>query len=77
VHTLLNIACLTLQEGGRVSIVRRVANSPDNARGRGLVFAHEIHAQNVVFWRDNPFSNGNLDLWAIYREADTRIQWAL
>ena len=58
-----------------MSIVKRVAYFPDNARGRGLVFAHEIHAQNVVFWEDNPFSDSNVDLWAIYREADTRIQW--
>jgi hypothetical protein len=64
-----------LQEGGRVSYVKRVANSPDNANGKGLVFAHEIYAQNVVFWEDNPFSQANVNLWTIYREADTRIQW--
>jgi hypothetical protein len=58
-----------------VSYVKRVARSPDNAKGKGLVFAHEIHPQNVVFWEDDPFSQSNVNLWAIYREADTRIQW--
>jgi hypothetical protein len=66
---------VVLQEGGRVSCVKRVAKSPDNANGKGIVFAHEIYSQNVVFWKDNPFSKGNVNLWAIYREADTRIQW--
>jgi hypothetical protein len=64
-----------VQEKGRVSCVKRVQRSPDNANGKGLVFAHEIYAQNVVFFEDNPFNKNNVNLWAIYREADTRIQW--
>jgi hypothetical protein len=75
--SILNSPLNSSQEQGRVSIVRRVANSADNTGGRNVVFAHEIYPQNVIFWPDKPYSAPKGDQWAIFREADTRIQWKL